>query len=405
VTSTEARVPAPSPPNPSSPKRTNVLHIRSQYIVDGGVETFVNALITHSNADHVRHDVAVFTTPDIDRPSFCESLFEGGGRDGRHERIRWDKTRLLFPVIRAILRIVDQRDIQVIHAHDNRANLIALAVRSLLGRPVAWLASAHGWVRDPVKSHLIGMVDRALMPLADMAHFASASLFGQIRRRPPERIAAVPYFLDVSEFASSYDSETLRRRWGIPDDCLVLGMVGRLGPEKGHVYLLRAYAQVAERFAQTRLVVVGDGPIRAEVEQVARELGLADRVVFTGFHEDAIEACAAFDVLVHSSLTETLSISIMEALQLGKPIVATTVGANADSVHHGRNGFLVPAGDATALADAVIELLGDSDRIASFAAESREISKRFSADVIAREYEALYERLAGRAVLDKPPKR
>ncbi len=381
--------PPASPAPPRAPVR--VLHVRSQYVVDGGVETFINALFRFTDDAAVHDHTLLVESRGIERPAFCEDRYHD--RPGELLRMRWDKKQMLAN-LRELARIVDELGIEVIHTHDNRANLLTLPLVKLLRRGVAWLASGHGWIQHPWKSRVIQDVDRALVPLASAVHLASRSLVGEVRPFRPRRLAIVPYFVDRSDWKDAYDTQAVRRAWGVPDDCVLLGMVGRLGEEKGHTHLLQAYAEAAPQMPPTRLALVGDGPIRERLQAEVQELGIADRVILPGQYPDAIEACATFDVLTHSSLGETLSIAILEALFLGKPFVATQVGANADSIAHGENGYLVPPADAGAFARALVDLVSHPERLAAFGAASRERSKRFEAPVIARQYEAVYRALA-----------
>ncbi len=168
-------------------------------------------------------------------------------------------------------------------------------------------------------------------------------------------------------------------------------MVARLSTEKGHIYLLRAMPEVVREFPDIKLVLVGDGPLKGQLKELTHQLHLDKHVIFTGFYKDSIEACSLFDVFVHSSLNESLSMVISEAMQLGKPVIATTVGANRDLVSPGENGYLVPPRDEYELGRAIIRLLSDKTRLRQYSSASQEIMKRkFSPPVITRQYEELY---------------
>lgn len=371
----------------------NILHIRSQYVVDGGVETFLNALIARTEGSRFCNSVALLTTKEIQRTGFCEAAFKVKGRRGGYYRVEWDKKRALVGTTKRVVEIIKQRDIDLLHTHDNRSNIAAFLAKKVMRGNVAWVASGHGWVTKPWKSRMIGNFDKLLIRSADLVHFCSTCLFGQIRTMPKGRIVAVPYFLDVPDHAEAYDPRRVRRQWNIPEHCVVLGVLGRLGPEKGHVYLLSAFADVVMEFPDTRLVVVGDGPLRTDLQRLARRLGLEKHVVFTGFVRDAMEACSGLDVVVQSSLSETLSMVLMEASYLGKPIVATDVGASRAQIVPGRNGYLVPPGNSEALAASMKRMVAEKGQFQRFGAASRELGKRFSSTVVTLQYQELYERL------------
>lgn len=369
----------------------NILHIRSQYVNDGGVETFINALLTNIDKKNFDNYIVVLTTKDIKRGFFYEGLPHWN--DGKFLSIEWDKRRFLIPTIKSILRIIEEKKIDLIHTHDSRANILAFTIKKFLGYKVSWTASAHGWVKQTFKGRVVSDIDKILITFADKVHFASKSLFSQARKLPNGRLVSIPYFLDPKNYKETHNTSEPRELWKIPEGFTVLGMVGRLSTEKGHLYLLKAMSMVVKEFPAVKLVVVGEGPLKGQLEELASRLGLDNHVIFTGFYKDSIEAYSVFDIFVHSSLSETLSVVILEALRLGKPIVATTVGANRDLVVQGENGYLVPPENEHALAEAIIRLLRDRNKLKEFSLASRERANReFSVPELTRQYEELYEK-------------
>jgi glycosyltransferase involved in cell wall biosynthesis len=154
--------------------------------------------------------------------------------------------------------------------------------------------------------------------------------------------------------------------------------VGRLDHSKGHVYFLRALAQVRARNPGYRFlaVLVGDGPQRDDLQRLAASLGLADRVRLLGVRRDVAEIVAASAVFVVASLNEGLSQAVLEAMALGIPVVATDVGGTSDAVRPGHTGWLVPPGDSSGLATAIEEALGDRREATTRAVAARELIQR-----------------------------
>lgn len=381
---------------PWHPKTTGVLHLRSQYFVDGGAETFLNALLSHLPADRFRHHVALLPRGDIDRPAFCEPLLGRPDCTVACTKIPWRRADL-GRIVARVTEIVHAGDYRVLHSHDLRASVVAALVRRRLGRSCRWIASAHGWFTTPLKVRLHGEVEKLVVRLADRIHFASERLYRWLPLPPRRKLVAIPYFLDPARFREDYEPQRLRDLWGVPAGVPLLGFVARMTPEKGHLCLLRALARVAERHPDFRAVLVGKGPMRSRLEALTRSLGLEDHVSFVGYVEDALEACSAFDLLVHPSLGETMAPALMEAIHLGKPVVATDVGAHRELVRQGENGLLVPPGDHRALADAILQMLDDPDRLARAAHCSRSIRRDFLPESVAPRYGALYEELAREA--------
>ena len=171
-------------------------------------------------------------------------------------------------------------------------------------------------------------------------------------------------------------------------------------PRKGHKYLLEAASEVLTVFPKARFLIVGDGPLRSELERLASSLGIASNVTFTGWIENkyAYRILADVDIVVHSSLYEMCSYALLEASAASKPLIATSVGAAPELVKDGDTGFVVPPRDPHALAQAIITLLREPDRAKEMGAQGRELAEQtFSIDVIASKLEKVYRSAIARA--------
>lgn len=181
---------------------------------------------------------------------------------------------------------------------------------------------------------------------------------------PPEKIVAVPNGIQVDRFepASADSRQQLRSALGVPPATQLVGLVGRLTWAKDHATLIRAFGLVQARLPDTALVLVGDGPLRPALAQLAADQGVAGRVFFLGDRNDVDALLRGLDLFAMSSVTEGYSVALLEACATALPIVATDVGGNAEIVHHGSNGWLVPARDPAALAAAIVDILQDPAR-------------------------------------------
>ena len=160
----------------------------------------------------------------------------------------------------------------------------------------------------------------------------------------------------------------LRGELQLPPDALLVGMVCRLIEQKGVVYGLRAFARIAPQFPSAHLVIAGDGPRRAALESEAKTLGVADRVHFLGWRDDAPPVLAALDVLLMPSLWEGFGLVMLEAMAQTVPIIGSAVSAIPEVMVDGETGRLVPPRDVGALAQALGELLDDEAAAAAHGA-------------------------------------
>jgi len=207
------------------------------------------------------------------------------------------------------------------------------------------------------------------------------------------RVKAIPTGIEPDEFRHG-DGAGVRRRLGIPADAAVLTFVGRLGREKNVEFLLRAFKLVAARRSDAHLVLVGDGPIRSQLEELAAQEGLAGRVHFTGTlaKPDVIDVYHAADVFVIASTTETQGLVTLEAMAAGLPVVGVDAPGTHDLVEHGVQGLLTPEAE-DAFAEAIVRMLGDAQLRARFSRQALERAERFSARHMALKLLEAYEEL------------
>jgi glycosyltransferase involved in cell wall biosynthesis len=187
----------------------------------------------------------------------------------------------------------------------------------------------------------------------------------------------------------------LRRELGLEPEAEVIGTLGRLEPQKGVEHLLRAMVRVLDARPAARLVVVGDGPLRAELEALAARLGIARAVRFAGWRTDVPEVLSALDLFCLASLWESFGIVLAEAMLASLPIVATRVDGIPEVVCHGETGFLVAPGSDAELAERILALLSDAPlrRALGEAGRVRAL-ERFSVRRMVAEYERFFRRVA-----------
>jgi len=157
--------------------------------------------------------------------------------------------------------------------------------------------------------------------------------------------------------ASTVDRAAVRGEWGFNADHIVIGVASRLDPVKGLEYLVRAFAQVAQRYSHARLVLMGDGTVRDVLADQTKALGIDGRVLFAGMRSDVPRCLGALDIFALPSLAEYHSIGLLEAMRAGLAIVATDVGGNTESVREGQEGLIVRPADAQGLANALERLV------------------------------------------------
>jgi glycosyltransferase involved in cell wall biosynthesis len=186
--------------------------------------------------------------------------------------------------------------------------------------------------------------------------------------------------------------EEKKREMNLEPGDLALGTVAVFSEQKGLAYLLDSAKRVVESVPNARFILVGDGPLRPELEKKVRNMGLDSRVVFTGLRRDVQELLPAFDVFLMSSLWEGMALTLLEAMAAGKPVIATDVADNSLILKDGVTGYLVRPRDAAQMADAIIRLVSAPKAMEKMGQEAlKAYNDRFTKAKMAGEYEKLYE--------------
>jgi glycosyltransferase involved in cell wall biosynthesis len=210
-------------------------------------------------------------------------------------------------------------------------------------------------------------------------------------RLPP--IETLYYGVEPALLENPASPDGVREEFGIPSDALLVGTVANLKAHKGLQHLLMAAVLIRRTVPAAHFLVVGQGEAREGLEALAKQLGLERAVTFTGFRKDAVRIASAFDVFAMSSLHEGLSIALVEAMALGKPVVVTRVGGLPEVVEDGKDGVLVPPSDPGALATRIIDVLGDPELRDRLGRAARRRAEAFDVRRSVRRTEEAYDEL------------
>jgi L-malate glycosyltransferase len=294
-------------------------------------------------------------------------------------RGEWD----LFAVVR-LAKIIKNHKIQIIHTHTAHAHTLgALAAKVNLACKVVVSRRVDFHVHSLIK-YKAG-IDKII---------AVSEGIKQVLLQdgvPTGNITVVRDGVDLSRFKNIKDTAYLWQEFNLTNDNLVIGIVAALAPHKHHENFLQAAKIIKDKFPQTKFLLVGEGELEKELKELTEKLSLTGNVIFCGFREDVPELISIFDIFVLSSYLEGLGSSLLEAMALSKPIVATNTGGIPEVVKHGLNGLLVPPRDSGALAKAVINLLEDKGKREEMGMVGREMVEDFSAAQMVDGTLAVYE--------------
>lgn len=213
----------------------------------------------------------------------------------------------------------------------------------------------------------------------------------RLRGIDEESVIVVRNGIDVAGVAR-YRSRGERCQLGLPDDCFLIGVVGRIDENKGHAYLIDALRQLGSHREDVHVAVLGTGALEAQIKSLVARKGLSARVHFLGFRSNALEFMSAFDLLVIPSLHEGIPYTLLEAMALGIPVVATAVGGIPEVLEHAETGLLVEPGDSHAIARSIARLIQDESlRRTLSEAAIRSVERDFSRERMAASTAAAYQ--------------
>jgi glycosyltransferase involved in cell wall biosynthesis len=210
---------------------------------------------------------------------------------------------------------------------------------------------------------------------------------------PADKIEVIYNGIDCSAYKSaSTKAAKLRSEFTIPPDCVILTNVGRLNVLKGQMYLITAFQLIIKRHPNLRLLLVGDGPLKSQLEDMVLTKGLKDQVKLVGFREDIADILSLSDIFILPSVREGFAFTVLEAMAAGKPIVATRVSGTAEAVLDGESGYLCNVADPNDLAEKISKLLVDKTARETMGGKGRElVVKEFDIQRMIEKTLALYE--------------
>lgn len=378
-------------PTPVMSRKYKILHVLDKLSMDGvnpsSVALCFIEWIKHRDVQH--YDVMVASLRARDAAS--QHLEANGVK-----MFYIDKGKYSFATVGALIDIIHQEKVDLLYLHGySAANFGRLAAKRA-GIP----SVMHEWAVLKTLPHQF-LMDLLLSGKTDIAVGVSQSVCDflvQGRSVAPNKTRVVWNGVNLNNFKTAEPAkvQAFKEKFGITPDQKVIGTVTRLREEKGNRYFIEAAPQVLREFPGARFIIVGDGPLRAELEALAQKLNLAGKLHFAGFVSEIAVALAAMDVYVMASLTEGFPFALAEAMAAGKTVTVTSAGGMKEMVQHAAHGLLVPPADASAMAGALVRLLKDPALSQRLGNAARERSQEFSVERNVMALEAIYAELLAR---------
>ena len=350
----------------------------------GGLQRIVNLLIRIIDREVFEPYLACLDQGGIfyeQAATACASSYILGRKPGPFDK------KMFF----RLLDILRKEKIDIIHSNNGCSSYAALAGR--LAGVKGIIHTDHGrLVPDKITAIL---EDRFSSYLMNRFVGVSTQLTEYLRstvKISDKKLLTIINGVDDQTFKprSIKERNALRSQLGFDENDKIIGTVCRLDPIKNLVFMISCMPDIIQRLPTAKLVIIGDGPIKTSLIQQADNLGISSSVQFLGLRRDTEDLMPVFDVYACTSLSEGTSMTILEAMSCGLPIVASAVGGNVKLVDDA-NGFLLPQGDSERFINAIVKLFCDERVRWMMGQRSREkIEKDFSLERMVKEYELLY---------------
>lgn len=380
----------PSSPSASSRQR-GILHVVDS-LERGGLERLVHDLAV---AQHRRGDrVVVFS---INRTGGFIAELEAAGVTV----IVGDKQGTLdLGVLRKLRNAVRAHRIDTVHAHNFVPSYYAAAALLGMSHRPTQVVTCHD-MGTRLSNRRLRWLFKWSVRRAQGVAMVGQQVHDRFTRDgyvPAHKAMTLLNAVPVDDFGITPERRaSARRALTVSDDELVVGCVGRLVELKNHLGLIRQWPEILARHPRARLMLIGEGPLRAEIERVIRELNLQDHITLAGIRSDVAQLLPGLDIFALPSFTEGVSIALLEACATGLPCIASRVGGNVEVIQDGQTGRLFDVQDPKALRDALIQLLGDASLRQLLGQQARRwVQDHASLAALCTQYDRLYDDSASR---------
>jgi len=314
-----------------------------------------------------------------------------------------DLIRQINPVkdLAALARLylfIKKNGFDIVHTHTSKAGVLGRVAAKSAGAPVVFY-TPHGSIFHPVyygpfMRFVLSRVENFAALFTDRIIACSDNEkndFLERRIASRDKYITIYYGIKQDDFLKDYDRGIIRKEFDIPEDFVLIGNIARLSPEKGHLYCLEAFKMAKDRFAKTKLLIVGDGILKPHIQAKINELDLGEDVIMAGHRDDIKEILAALDISLHTSIWEGLPVAIIEAMLMEKAVIATKVGGVPEMIENGITGILTPSYDKKALTEAIAMLINNRPLAKRLGKAARQSAKeRFALETMLRNTTILY---------------
>jgi glycosyltransferase involved in cell wall biosynthesis len=391
------------------PKKSKIVHIITRLDKGGSAQ---NTLLTVLGTDMKKYDVLLFKGPTVEsRMSQDENASVMADlQKAQLKRIKFVTIPFLvrrinpaydvWALIYLFLLLIKEKP-AIVHTHTSKAGFLGRLAAKLARIPII-VHTPHGHVFfgyfGPLKTQMFILLEKYAARITDRIVALTKGEkedYQFYKIAPEDKIIVINSGVELEKIKdlSLEERQNLKRELGIPEKSFVVGTAGRLEPVKGPEFLMEAAKDILSNYPQTYFVFAGDGPLRQRLERKAYELGINTNMRFLGWRNDVTRVISIYDIFVFPSLNEGMGRVLVEAMALGKPVVASNVGGIPDLVTHGKTGFLVPPKNPGQLAKYIQILIEDEGKRKRLGQAGKEMALNFKKEIMVEKIAELYDKL------------
>jgi len=290
--------------------------------------------------------------------------------------------------IKEIRKYVNDNKIDLLHSHGYKEDYNSLLTKQDMPK----IATNHLWKRTNLKSKLYTLVDALFLQFFNIVTGVSSEIMKDMKKYYLRRIIKVPNGIDTDFYSPMLKNKDINLKIGIPMDSVIIGMISSITKVKGHEIAIKAFKCVKNTNSNAYLLIVGEGKMSDQLKHMVECEGLADNVKFAGKTQRVREYLSIIDIFLITSFREGLPMALLEAMAMGKPVIATRVGEIPQIVRDGKNGFLINAGDQNELVRKINNIAKNKYARETIGIAARNsILKKYSSEKMTKNYCRLYD--------------
>lgn len=374
-----------------SKRKVNILHLIDHYRIGGPGKTILNSAKFIDNNKYKIY-VSYFKSRNV------ESDFSSAIKKQKLPYLElMDSPGIRFHTIFLLMKFIQSNKIRILHTHVYKADIIGIILKYIIPN-IILITTHHGWISNNKMQRLYIRVDLLLSRFFNGIIFVSKPLheylISKMRKKRP--MVIIHNAIVVEDYKKKNFRIMIRNKYGISSKDILLGVIGRLSPEKGCLEFLGVFKELSEIYQNLKLMFIGEGPLFDGLKKQVDIYQLSDKVLLTGYQKVVQPFYETFDIFISPSKTEGISNVILEAMAYRLPIVATDVGGNSEIIKSYYNGILIKLEDYTHFKEVIIELINNKQLRRKISnAGLRTLKQNFSFDMRMKKVQKFYDSLLG----------